>query len=414
MPPSDTQGTGAAPAPLMAVDAAVARVVARATRLAAERVPVEAAGARVLAKDVAAKLTQPPFDNSAMDGYAVHAADVATVPVTLKVIGQSAAGHPFKGRVEPGEAARIFTGAPMPDGADTVVIQENTQRGDGTVTVLQAEPPGKNVRLRGHDFREGEVKLKAGLCLRPRDLMLAAAMNVAELEVVTKPRVAILATGDELVPVGATPGLGQIISSVPAGLASMVRRAGAEPLFLGIAEDRLASLDSFIEQAKNRSANVLVTIGGASAGDHDLVRQALLDQGCTLDVYKIAMRPGKPLMFGRLGSLLVLGLPGNPAAALIAARIFLYPLLWRLLGRQDGALTPRQAVLSAPIGANADRAHYMRARIVSDAPLTVEAARSQDSSLMSVLAEADCLIVRQPHAPAAQKGDAVEVLPLDF
>jgi molybdopterin molybdotransferase len=394
----------------MAVDVAVARVTAAARRLPAERVPVEGSGARVLARDVAARITQPPFDNSAMDGYAVRAADVAAVPVTLKVVGQSAAGHPFNGRVEPGEAARIFTGAPMPDGADTVVIQENTQRGDGSVTILQAEPAGKNVRLKGHDFRDGEVRLKAGHCLRPRDLMLAAAMNVAELEVVAKPRVAILATGDELVPVGGTPGPGQIISSVPAGLASMVRRAGAEPLFLGIAEDRLASLDSFIEQAKNRSANVLVTIGGASATTIWCGRR------CSTKAHagRPDRRPGKPPMFGRLGSLLVLGLPGNPAAALIAARIFLYPLLWRLLGRQDTALTPRQAVLNAPIGANGDRAHYMRARIVSDAPLTVEAARSQDSSLMSVLAEADCLIVRQPHAPAAQKGDAVEVLPLDF
>lgn len=400
--------------PLLSVAEALDRVTAAAARLEAERVPVEAAGGRVLASDVVARLTQPPFDNSAMDGYAVHASDAAAVPVTLTLAGVSAAGHPFQGRVEAGQAVRIFTGAPMPDGADAVVIQENTAAGEGCVTVLQPVSPAKNVRWAGGDFREGDVKLLAGRCLTARDLMLAAAMNVPELEVVRKPRVAILATGDELVPVGGVPGPGQIVSSVPAGIAAMVRRAGGEPLFLGIAGDQLDSIGGCIRQAGARGAGVLVTIGGASVGDHDYVRPALLEQGCALDVYKVNMRPGKPLMYGRLDGMHVLGLPGNPASAMVTARLFLYPLLWRLLGRQDAALTPRAALLNAPLGANGDRANYLRARIVSPSPLAAEAAAVQDSSLMSVLAESDCLIVRPPHAPAARKGDTVEILPLDF
>lgn len=398
---------------LMAVDEALARILTGAEPLEAESVPLAAAPGRVLAQDLAAKLTQPPFDSAAMDGYALRAADCASLPARLRVIGQSAAGHGFSGRVGEGEAVRIFTGAPIPSGADSIAMQENARRDGDMVEIIEPVRRSQHIRPLGGDFREGEVLLKAGACLTGRGVMLAAAMNYAVLPVIRKPLVALLATGDELAPPGGEPRPDQIISSVPAGLAALVAAAGGEPRFLGIAADRLEDIEQHITQA--RDSDILVTVGGASVGDHDLVRAALAAQGMRLDFYKIAMRPGKPLLFGWLGAKRVLGLPGNPVSAFICARIFLCPLIRRLAGRPPVAEKPQYAIAATSFEANGERAHYMRGEMFeADGVSKVRPLASQDSSLMSLLAKANCLILRRPHAPAAAPGDSVEILPLDF
>ncbi len=398
---------------LMPVEEALARILSGVEPLSAEIVPLTAGAGRVLAQDLMARLTQPPFDSAAMDGYAVRAADCTTLPARLTVIGQSAAGHGFSGRLSQGKAVRIFTGAPVPEGADTIVIQENTRRNGETVEILEPVRYGQHVRSLGGDFREGDALLKAGTCLTARDLMLAAAMNHKDLPVIRKPVVALLATGDELVPPGDLPRPDQIISSVPAGLAAVVGAAGGEPRLLGIAKDTHEDLERHIAQAQD--CDILVTIGGASVGEHDLVQTALKAQGMKLDFYKIAMRPGKPLMSGWLGAMRVLGLPGNPISAFICARIFLYPLIRRLAGHRGDENRPQLAVAAASLEANGDRAHYMRGELFeADGVMKVRPLANQDSSLMSQLAKADCLILRAPHAPAAMAGDRVEILPFDF
>jgi molybdopterin molybdotransferase len=332
----------------------------------------------------------------------------------LTVIGQAAAGHAFDGSVGPGEAVRIFTGAPVPAGANTIVIQEDTSRDGDRVTAKVSSKSGEWIRPKGFDFAQGDVLLTAGRRLGARDLALAAAMNVASLPVRRRPRVAILATGDELVMPGDTPAPDQIISSIPYALMPLILAAGGQPERLGIARDTLDDLARHIARA--READILLTIGGASVGDHDLVQGALKAEGLALDFWQIAMRPGKPLMYGRLGRQRVLGVPGNPVSAILCSRIFLVPMLRRLLGIVGAPEDTRQGVLAGEVPENGPRQHYMRATLSQGANGEVEVtpARSQDSSLLTPLAHADCLIVRPPRAPAAKAGERVPVLTLDF
>src|SRR6476619_20504 len=397
---------------LLSVTEALARVTEGLVPLDAERVPLGECRGRVLADDLAACLTQPPFDAAAMDGYAVRAEDVAVLPATLRLIGESSAGSGYDGEVAPGEAVRIFTGAPVPKGADTVVIQEDTDAAPGVVIVKEAAPH-RHIRPRGQDLTAGEVLLRAGVRLGPRELMLAAAMNHAELPVRRKPTVAILATGDEVVPPGTELERDQIVSSVPAGLAALIEAQGGEPMSLGIAKD---TPESLITLARTGSAaDILVTVGGASVGERDLVSAALRSEGLELDVWKIAMRPGKPGLYGRLGPQRVLGLPGNPVSALVCGLVFLVPMLRRLLGLREDVRGQLEAVLGQDLDANGPREHYLRAVSTSGpggewlvTPLPV-----QDSSLMADFARADCLIVRAPDAQALAQGARVTIIPLD-
>jgi len=396
---------------LLSVAEALERVTKGLTPLETERVALDRANGRVLAEDIAAPLTQPPFNASAMDGYAARAEDLGTLPATLKLIGQSAAGAAFKGSVERGEAVRIYTGAPVPDGADTIVIQEHAEEASGAVTVKEAGGP--HIRPRGQDFKQGDVLLTAGKVLGPRDLMLAAAMNQAELPVRRRPKVAILATGDEVVPPGSKLGADQIVSSVPAGIAALIEAHGGEAIPLGIAKDELKSVATLARTGK--AADILLTIGGASVGERDLVATALKSEGLELDFWKIAMRPGKPMLYGRLGSQRVLGVPGNPVSALLCAHIFLLPMLRRMLGIAAEARPAPEAVLGEAVEANGAREHYMRATSTwrEDGTRVVRPLSSQDSSLVAALVRADCLIVRTPHSPALPEGARVRIMDLN-
>jgi molybdopterin molybdotransferase len=394
---------------LMPVADVKARIVSGVEPMESEAVPIFEAGGRILAAGLKATLTQPPFPASAMDGYAVRAADAASVPIRLKVIGRSAAGHGFEGEVGAGEAVRIFTGAPVPSGADAIVIQENTRAlGVTEVEILVGAPLGQHVRPRGYDFSEGDVLLQAGTRLGARQLMLAAAMNHATAPVRRKPVVAVLANGDELVQPGSALGAGQIVSSIPAGMKAAIEAWGGRAMLLALAPDDKAALAARV--ADSRGADVLLTIGGASVGEHDLVRGALEGEGARFDVLKVAMRPGKPVMFGFLGRQRVLSLPGNPASALICARVFLKPLLDQLLGRAP-AEEHRLVPLAADVGPNGEREHYMRAKLSAAG---VEPIADQDSSLMNAFAKAGCLLVRPARAPALKKGEFATVIPLDF
>lgn len=398
----------------LSVEEALERIVADAAPTSLETLPIESAAGRILAEPLRARLTQPPFDSSAMDGYAVRSADVVHLPARLKVIGQAAAGHPFSGRVGAGEAVRIFTGAPIPEGADAVVIQENTAATNNVVEIRDGVPDPAHIRPRGFDFHQNDLLLEPGRRLGPRELTLAAAGGYGEIPVRRKPVVAILATGDELVAPGTPPGPGQIVSSNPIGVAALLTQAGAEAKLLGIARDDRESLISRIEAA--RDADVLVTIGGASVGDHDLVGPVLQSLGITLAFWKIDMRPGKPLLHGRLGSQRVIGLPGNPVSALICTRVFLVPLVRALLGLPSEEAASFTALLAEPVEANGPRQHYMRAKLERrpGSHFIVRLARSQDSSLLEPLAAADALVVRPPRAPALPAGAEVQVLLLDF
>jgi molybdopterin molybdotransferase len=395
---------------LLSVDAALALVLKGLGPLEAEQAAIAAAYGRVLAADLAATLTQPPFDASAMDGYAVRAADVAALPATLKLIGESAAGAGFDGSVGPAEAVRIFTGAPVPQGADTIAIQENTEEAGETVVVKDGAP-GRHIRPRGQDFRHGDVLLRKGTRLGPRALMLAASMNHAELPVRRRPKIAILATGDEVVPVGTAPGPDQIVSSVPYALAALVAAQGGEPVNLGIARDDPTSIVTLARSGAG--ADILVTIGGASVGARDLVASALRGEGLELDFARVAMRPGKPVLSGQLGTQRLLGLPGNPVSALVCAHVFLVPMLHAMLGLAEDARPQPEALLGAGLPANGDRQHYVRATSAwrEDGERVVRSLPSQDSSLVAAFSRADCLIVRAPHAPALPEGERVKILP---
>jgi molybdopterin molybdotransferase len=399
---------------LMPVAEALARVLADAEPLAAEAVPLAQAHGRVLAADVAALRTQPPADVSAMDGYAVRAVDVAKAPVKLKLVGEVAAGHPFRGTVGAGEAARIFTGGVLPPGTDTIVIQENTVSEGDAVVVTVASGKGKHVRLEGLDFKRGAVLLSKGRRLSDRDLALAAAMNHPTVPVHRCPKVALLATGDELVMPGGTPGFGQIVYSNGYATMALARREGCEVVDLGIVPDRLAETAAGVRRAREVGADILVTSGGASVGDYDLVREALAAEGLALSFWKVALRPGRPMMHGRLGPMHVLGLPGNPVSAYVCAVLFLLPLIRQLAGRSDVAPAPDTARLGRDLPANDERADYLRAVLTtgSDGIAVATPAPVQDSSMLMPLARADCLLVREPFAPAAKAGDRCSIIRL--
>jgi molybdopterin molybdotransferase len=399
---------------LLPVADALAQVLAGVEPLPAERVPLAEAEGRVLAEDLAARRTQPPEDVSAMDGYAVRAEDVATTPARLRLIGEVAAGRPFAGEVHAGEAARIFTGGVLPAGSDTVVIQENTTRAGDTVVVTTAAKRGRNVRVAGLDFRKGDVRLKAGRRLTGRDVSLAAAMNHATVPVRRRPKIAIVATGDELVPPGIEPGPGQIVHSNIFTLAAVARREGADVIDLGILPDRLDETIAGVRRARDAGADVLVTAGGASVGEYDLVQPALAAQGVALSFWKIAMRPGKPMMFGILGGMRVLGLPGNPVSAYVCSVLFVAPLIRKLTGRPDIAHPVTQGVLGRDLPANDEREEYMRATLaLRDGTWVATPFPQQDSSMLVPLAAADCLVIRPAFAPAAPAGTPCDLVKLE-
>jgi molybdopterin molybdotransferase len=398
----------------MPVEQALALVLRDASPLRTEAAPLAHAHGRVLADDLAALRTQPPADVSAMDGYAVRAEDVAEVPATLKVIGEVAAGRPFAGTVGSGEAARIFTGGVLPRGADTVVIQEHTSRGGDTVVVGKPTGKGRNVRPKGLDFAAGAVLLRRGRRLSDRDLALAAAMNHPAVPVHRRPKMAVLATGDELVMPGTTPGACEIVYSNGFATMALARREGCEIADLGIAPDRLPETVAAIRSASLSGADILVTSGGASVGDYDLVQQALAGEGLALSFWKIAMRPGRPMLHGRLGPIHVLGLPGNPVSAYVCAYLFLVPLIRRLMGRTDIERVPEPAVLGTDLAENDERADYLRATLAvgPDGSRIATALPVQDSSMLAPLSAADCLLIREPHAPAARAGSPCAILKL--
>ena len=379
----------------------------------AEQIALADAFGRVLAEDLSARRTQPPRAVSAMDGYAVLAADVETLPARLNIVAEIPAGQSFEGTIGSGEAARIFTGAPVPKGADTIVIQENTNRDGDVVDVIDGKAPaGRFIRPAGLDFSEGDTLLTAGKLLTARDIGLAAGMNIPWLKVRRKPRIALLATGDEVVMPGDRIGANQIVSSNGLALRSFVMACGAEPIDLGIAPDSEDALRAMAEGA--RGADMLITTGGASVGDHDLVQKVLGDIGLEVDFWRIAMRPGKPLMFGAIGETRMMGLPGNPVSALVCATIFLRPALHAMLGLADLGTTEHQAVLTAALGENDEREDYLRATlsIGDDGTRQATPLDKQDSSVFSGLAKADCLLIRAPFAPPAKVGDRVRILPL--
>lgn len=398
---------------MLSVAEALERVLAQAQPLPAEEAPLEQADGRVLAFDLESRRTQPPADVSAMDGYAVRSADAAAAPVRLKIIGEVAAGRPFAAAVGPGETARIFTGGVLPQGADTVVIQEVTKREGEFVSIEKPTSKGRHVRVLGLDFRSGDTLLAKGRRLTARDLQLAAGMNHPLLPVHRRPKLALFATGDELVPPGMEPGPGQIVYSNGFALAALARAEGADVFDLGVIPDRLGETIAAIREARALSADILVTTGGASVGEYDLVQKALSAEGMALSFWKIAMRPGRPLMHGRLGSMAVLGLPGNPVSSYVCAFLFLVPLIRRLCGRSDLIAPTESAVLGCDLPENDERADYLRSALTEgpNGPVATPFP-TQDSSMMAPLAKADCLLIREPHAPPAKAGTSCVVIRL--
>lgn len=402
---------------LISVEAALAAILEAAAPLPEETAPLDAAFGRHLARDLAARRTQPPMDVSAMDGYAIRPAASNPERARYRIIGASAAGRPYKGEaLRPGEAVRIFTGAGVPLGADRVVPQEVADtEGTDRVVFRELPPAGRHIRPRGLDFRLGDHLLPAGTRLDAGRLALAAAMNHAAVRVHRRPRVVILATGDELVPPGLFDDPQSIVASNTYAVAALSRAEGAEVVDIGLAPDRLEALVACLDAAIAHRPDVLVTLGGASVGDHDLTQAALTARGFALGFWRVSMRPGKPLIHGRLGPALVLGLPGNPVSALVCAEVFLRPLLRRLAGDPRAAQDrTRPARLAEPLPANDHRQDYVRARLVGETdglPL-VAAFPRQDSSMLSTMAQADALIVRPPHAPAAASGEPCRILPL--
>ncbi len=398
---------------LLPVSDAKARLLDRARPVTeSETVPLGEAATRVLASDIQARLTQPPFNSSAMDGYALAAADAPQVGSELTVIGSAAAGHAFEGTPGRGETVRIFTGAPVPEGADTILIQEDAEKiGDNRIRTTFEVTTGRHIRPRGQDFAEGETVLKAGTVIDFSHLTVAAAMNHPTLPVFRKPKVAILATGDELIQPGGTPAPAQIIASNTFGAAALVRDNGGEVIDLGIAPDRQDAIAAAIKRARDAGADILVTLGGASVGDHDLVQATLKASGMELDFWRIAMRPGKPLMVGSLDGMHVLGLPGNPVASMVTGMLFLEPLL-RLLARLPERRREVHGITARPLAANDQRQDYLRAKVTRDEQgnLIADANPKQDSSMMKIFAHADGLIVREPHAPEIPAGEPCRIL----
>lgn len=388
---------------MITVDEALEKLFTLVAPLESEEVPLAEAVGRVLASDVAARRDQPPFAASAMDGYALRA-DEAQPGARLKVIGEAAAGHGFDGVTGPGQAVRIFTGAPLPEGASRVIIQEDVTRNGDQITLNDNLDPKPHIRPRGCDFRVGEM-MGAPRVLRPADIALLASMNCASVPVTRRPVVALISTGDELVMPGETPGPDQIIASNTFGLKALLEGLGAKARILPIARDTIPSLETAFGLATG--ADLVVTIGGASVGDHDLVGQVAGQMGMDRAFYKVAMRPGKPLMAGRMGAAAMVGLPGNPVSAMVCGQVFLAPMIRAMLGLGAQRSSRLSARLAAPLPQNGPREHYMRARLT---PEGLVAETRQDSSLLSVLAEADALLVRPVNDPARAAGETVEYL----
>ena len=395
---------------LMSVDEALARVLNAGKTLNAELVKLDDVIGRVLAKDLKAKRDQPPFQSSAMDGYAVRYEDLSE---PLKLIGVSAAGHGFKAIVKKGQAVRILTGAPLPAGADTIVIQENVSVVGKSIKIGEAPALGRNIRPQGLDFKKNDILISAGTRISVRDIGLMASANAAVVVVRKRPRVVLFTTGDELVLPGDRPRTDQIFSSNSQALAAVLSAWGAEVINLGIVRDDMKATLAAIKKATK--ADILVTTGGASVGDHDYVQEALKRSGIKIDFWKIALRPGKPLMFGTKGKLCVLGLPGNPVSALVCARIFLKPLIDRMLGVSFTEGTAMARVADT-LPANDERQDYLRATLSydEDGSRVVHMFSRQDSSMQRNLRNADCLIVRPPGAKEAAKGALVPLLLLNF
>ena len=387
---------------LISVADALQRVLEHATPLPPEEVPLTEAAGLVLAYPLAARRTQPPADVSAMDGYAVRTVDVANAPVRLKVIGEVAAGRPFARTLAAGEAARIFTGGVVPDGADTIVIQEQTKRDGDHVAVEKAAPKGRHVRTRGLDFTLGQELFAAGHRLTARDLALAAGMNHPLVPVHRQPKIALFATGDELVSAGTEPAPGQIVSSNNYAIGALARGEGATVEDFGIVGDNLDDTVAAVRRAREIGADILVTSGGASVGDYDLVQKAFTAEGMTLAFWRLALRPGRPLMNGRLGGMHVLGVPGNPVSAFVCGFLFLVPLIRRLAGRSDLTHPIESAKLGVDLPENDERADYLRATLAPGPHgLIATPFPVQDSSMMPPLAKADGLIIREPFEPPA-------------
>jgi molybdopterin molybdotransferase len=390
---------------MISVDAALELLFELVAPLPSEQVPLEEAAGRVMTQDARATRDQPPFPASAMDGYAVRTAE-AKPGTQLTIIGESAAGHGFRGAVEPEQAVRIFTGAPVPEGADRIVIQEDVDRHNDTITLKDNLDPGPYIRSKATDFAIGDC-IKAPRQLRPSDIALLASMNIGSATVSRKPRVALISTGDELVLPGEEPGPDQIIASNTYGLKAMLNEAGAEARILPIARDTKPSLLSAFKLA--RDADLVVTIGGASVGDHDLVADVTAELGMRQSFYKIRMRPGKPLMAGKLGDIPMVGLPGNPVSAMVCGHVFLLPMIRIMQGFPPAPTSRFQARLAIDLPKGGPREHYMRA-IVENGQITP--ADRQDSSLLSILAASNALMVRPADDEPRKKGDIMEYLEL--
>ena len=399
---------------LISVEEARARILAALPLLGAETVAIQSAHGRVTAEDLSARLTHPPDPVSAMDGYALRSADVGPMPLRLRKIGVSRAGERFKGQLEPGACIRIFTGAVIPEGADVIALQEDADEAGDEVILREVAPPGRFIRRAGLDFSTGQLLVPAGRPLTARDIGLLASSGHGEVQVRRRPRVAILSTGDELVAPGAIPGPDQIVGSNGVALAAAVESWGAQAVEIGIAADETGAIAEASDQAQG--ADILITSGGASAGDHDLVQAGFAERDFKTDFWRIAMRPGKPLMFGHVGELPVLGVPGNPVSALVCAMLFLRPALRKMLGMAETLPGFDRARLTVAMGANDKREEYGRGRLerAADGGLLVTPFGAQDSAMQKLLADADCLIRRAPHAVAAAEGEEVEVIRLDL
>ena len=397
---------------MLTVRDAHARVIAAFEALPSETVSVADAAGRVLAVAPVARLTQPPSDLSAMDGYALRAEDVPVASTILTLVGQAPAGGSYDHALKPGETVRIFTGGPLPMGADAIVIQEDTKAEGAKITILEAPRPGRHIRKAGLDFASGDTPLKAGRTLTTRDVALAAAMNHPWLSVHRKPRVAILSTGDELVMPGEPVGRNQIVSSSGIAVAALVRAWGGEPTLFDIARDDARLIENCI--AAGAQHDLLITLGGASVGDHDLVQGALKAQDFAMDFWRIAMRPGKPLMFAAKDRARVLGLPGNPVSTMVCALLFLKPAIERMLGQPGDLVSAVPARLAVDVKMNDQREDYVRSALgrAADGTLTVTPHPVQDSSMLSVLAEAGAFLVRPAHDPARKAGETVQVVDL--
>lgn len=390
---------------MITVAEALAELFALVSPLATEEVALMDASGRVLACDVTATRNQPPFAASAMDGYALQAKAIKPGQ-TLSVIGEAAAGHRWHGTVGPTQAVRIFTGAPLPDGTDHVVIQENVSRKGDIITLDDSANDKSHVRPAGADFKTGD-KMMAPRLLSPSDVALLAAMNIAAVPVTRRPVVAIIATGDELVQPGEAPRDDQIIASNSYGLSALIQTLGAEARLLPIARDTTASLELAFDLAAD--ADLIVTIGGASVGDHDLVGDVAQAKGMDRSFYKVAMRPGKPLMAGRMGKAIMLGLPGNPVSAMVCGHVFLAPMIRKMLGLGEAPAQRETRTLAKDAPPNGLREHYMRAHLGSDGVTVFD---RQDSALLTVLANANCLAVRPINDPVRKAGDTIEIIRL--